>query len=180
MSKVKIAILETKIERLVEKQKELTERVRSNEKFIAGVGAVATLAVALLGFMGSAEANEWPSAGEMIQNIREHEAEKTRTDPDAAINNALAEMEIDNGSDDTPKQEELLQLPSDGDQQSTGRRHDRCHHRSWIRFIQERTGKNCWSRHSREENEEFGGKGTWVRCDQLVEGQTQSDNKGRR
>ena len=152
MSKVKIAILETKIERLVEKQKELTERVRSNEKFIAGVGAVATLAVALLGFMGSAEANEWPSAGEMIQNIREHEAEKTRTDPDAAINNALAEMKIDNGSDDTPKQEELLQLPSDGDQQSTGRRHDRCHHRSLIRFIQERTGKDCGCGHSREKD----------------------------
>ena len=98
MSKVKIAILETKIERLVEKQKELTERVRSNEKFIAGVGAVATLAVALLGFMGNAEANQWPSAGEMIQSIREHEAEKTRTDPEDSINNALAEMEYEDGS----------------------------------------------------------------------------------
>ena len=28
------------------------------------------------------------------------------------------------GSDDTPKQEELLQLPSGGDQQSAGRGHD--------------------------------------------------------
>jgi hypothetical protein len=28
------------------------------------------------------------------------------------------------GRDDTPEQEELLQLPSDGDQQSTGRGHD--------------------------------------------------------
>ena len=28
------------------------------------------------------------------------------------------------GSDDTPEQEELLQLPSDRDQQSSGRRHD--------------------------------------------------------
>ena len=28
------------------------------------------------------------------------------------------------GSDDTPKQEELLQLPSDRDQQSPGRRYD--------------------------------------------------------
>ena len=55
----------------------------------------------------------------MIQNIREHEAQKTRTDPEDSINNALAEMEIDNGSDDTPKQEELLQLPSDGDNKSS-------------------------------------------------------------
>ena len=28
------------------------------------------------------------------------------------------------GSDDTPESEELLQLPSDRDQQSSGRRHD--------------------------------------------------------
>ena len=163
MSKVKIAILETKIERLVEKQKELTERVRSNEKFIAGVGAVATLAVALLGFMGSAEASQWPSAGEMIQSIREHEAQKTRTDPEDSINNALTEMETDNGSDDTPKQEVMLQLPSNEDKQGTGRRHDRCHHRSWIRFIQERTGKNCWSGHPREEDEKPRREGTWFR-----------------
>ena len=94
----------------------------------------------------------FPTAGEMIQKIREHEAEKTRTDPEDSINNALTEMEIDNGSDDTPKQEVVLQLPSDGDQPSTGRRYDRCHHRSWIRFIQERTGKNCRSGHTREED----------------------------
>jgi len=163
MSKVKIAILETKIERLVEKQKELTERVRSNEKFIAGVGAVATLAVALLGFMGSADASQWPSAGEAIQRMRDWEAEKTRTDPEDSINNALTEMEIDNGSDDTPKSEELLQLPSNEDKQGTGRRHDRCHHRSWIRFIQERTGKNCWSGHPREEDEKPRREGSWYR-----------------
>ena len=163
MSKVKIAILETKIERLVEKQKELTERVRSNEKFIAGVGAVATLAVALLGFMGNAEANQFPSAGEAIQRMREWEAEKTRTDPEDSINNALAEMEIDNGSDDTPKQEELLQLPSDQDRQGTRWRHDRCHHRSWIRFIQKRTGKNCGSRHPRETHERPRREGPWYR-----------------
>ena len=151
MSKVKIAILETKIERLVEKQKELTERVRSNEKFIAGVGAVATLAVALLGFMGSADAS--PTAGEWIQKLRDHEAEQTRTAPEDSINNSLQELEWEtNGSDDTPKSEELLQLPSNGDSESSGRRYDRCSDRSWIRFIQERTGKSCWCGHSREEN----------------------------
>ena len=32
--------------------------------------------------------------------------------------------EKEHGSDDTPEQEELLQLPSSGDQQSSGRRHD--------------------------------------------------------
>ena len=32
----------------------------------------------------------------------------------------------DHGSNDTPEQEELLQLSSSGDQQSAGRGHDRC------------------------------------------------------
>ena len=151
MSKVKIAILETKIERLVEKQKELTERVRSNEKFIAGVGAVATLAIALLGFMGSADAS--PTAGEWIQKLRDHEAEQTRTTPEDSINNSLQELEWEeDGSYDTPKQEELLQLPSNGDSESIRRGYDRCSHRPWIRFIQERTGKNCWCGHTREKN----------------------------
>ena len=57
----------------------------------------------------------FPTAGEMIQKIREHEAEKTRTDPEDSINNALADMEWNYGSDDPTKQEVLLQLPSDGD-----------------------------------------------------------------
>ena len=151
MSKVKIAILETKIERLVEKQKELTERVRSNEKFIAGVGAVATLAIALLGFMGSADAS--PTAGEWIQKLRDHESEQTRTSAEDSINNSLQELEWEeDGSNGSTVKEELLQLPSNGDSESTGRRYDRCSDRSWIRFIQERTGKNCGCRHSREEN----------------------------
>jgi len=153
MSKVKIAVLESQVERLLEKQKELTERVRANEKVVAAIGLLGSIAVAFIGagyFAPKAEA--FPSAGELIQQLREHEAEKTRTDPEDSINNALAEMEYEDGSNDTPKQEVVLQLPSDGDQQSTGRRYDRCHHRSWIRFIQERTGKNCRSGHTREED----------------------------
>jgi len=106
------------VERLLEKQKELTERVRANEKVVAAIGLFGSVAVAFIGagyFAPSAEA--FPSAGELIQQLREHEAEKTRTDPDAAINNALAYAEMNDGSDDTPKQEELLQLPSYKDSQ---------------------------------------------------------------
>ena len=156
MSKeVKIAVLEAQVERLLEKQKELTERVRANERVVAAATLLGTVAIAFIGagyFAPKAEANQFPSAGEAIQRMRDWEAEKTRTNPEDSINNALAEMEIDNGSDDTPKQEVMLQLPSDQDRQGAGRRHDRCHHRSWIRFIQERTGKDCGSRHPREED----------------------------
>ena len=51
----------------------------------------------------------------MIQKIREHEAEKTRTPPEDSINSALADMEYEDGSNDPTVKEELLQLPSDGD-----------------------------------------------------------------
>ena len=155
MSKeVKIAILETQVERLLEKQKELTERVRANEKVVAAIGLFGSVAVAFIGagyFAPNADAS--PTAGEWIERLRDYEAEKTRTDPEDSINRSLQEMEWEeDGSNDTPKQEVLLQLPSDQDSESTGRRYDRCSDRSWIRFIQERTGKNCGCRHSREED----------------------------
>ena len=143
-----IAVLHTKVDALVEKQKELTARVRANEKVVAAVTLLGTVVLAVIGagyFAPEAEASDWPSAGEMINRIREYEAEQTRTDPEDSINNALADMEYDYGSTDPTEQEELLQFPSSDDRQSTGRGYDRCHHRSWIRFIQERTGKNCGS-----------------------------------
>ena len=85
----------------------------------------------------------------MIQDLRNWEAEQNRTTAEESINRSLQEMEWEeDGSDDTPKQEVLIQLPSDKDSESPGRRYDRCSDRSWIRFIQERTGKNCRSRHS--------------------------------
>ena len=50
MSKsVKIAVLETQVERLLEKQKELTERVRANEKVVAAIGLLGSVVVAILG-----------------------------------------------------------------------------------------------------------------------------------
>ena len=116
MSKsVKIAVLETQVERLLEKQKELTERVRANEKVVAAIGLFGSVAVAFIGagyFAPRAEA--FPSAGELIQKIREHEAEKTRTDPEDSINNALGDFywEDQDGSNGSTESEELLQLPS--------------------------------------------------------------------
>ena len=146
-NEVKIAILETQVERLLEKQKELTERVRANEKVVAAIGLFGSVAVAFIGagyFAPNADAS--PTAGEWIERLRDYEAEKTRTDPEDSINRSLQELEWEtDGSNDTPKSEELLQLPSDKDSESTGRRYDRCSDRSWIRFIQKRTGKNCRS-----------------------------------
>ena len=91
--------------------------------------------------------------GQWIQDLRNWEAEQNRTTVEESINSSLQELEWEkDGSNETPEQEELLQLPSSIDRQGTGRRYDRCHHRSWIRFIQERTGKNCVSGYTREKD----------------------------
>ena len=143
---VKIAVLETQVERLLEKQKELTERVRANEKVVAAIGLLGSIAVAFIGagyFAPKAEAS-W-TAGEWIQKIRDHQAEQTRTPPEESINRSLDLWEEEDGSDGSTVKEELLQLPSDEDSESIGRGYDRCSDRSWIRFIQERTGKSCRS-----------------------------------
>ena len=112
------------MERLLEKQKELTERVRANEKVVAAIGLFGSVALAFIGagyLAPKAEAHmghdfpTWPTAGEMIEAIRDEEARKNRTSVDEMLNSALEDMEWNYGSDDPTKQEVLLQLPSDGD-----------------------------------------------------------------
>ena len=121
MSKeLKIAVLETQVERLLEKQKELTERVRANEKVVAAIGLLGSIAVAFIGagyFVPKAEAHMGHSfpTGEWIQKMRDHESRIKRTPVDEMLNSALEDMEIDYGSDGSTKSEELLQLPSNKD-----------------------------------------------------------------
>ena len=82
----------------------------------------------------------------VIQEMRNWKSEQERTPIEEMLNNSLEQMEWgDYGSDGSTEQEELLQLPSDKDRESIGRGHNRCSDRSWIRFIQKRTGKNCGS-----------------------------------
>jgi hypothetical protein len=120
MSKVKIAVLESQVERLLEKQKELTERVRANEKVVAAIGLFGSVAVAFIGagyFAPKAEAHMGHSfpTGEWIEKMRDWESQQDRMSIDEMLNSALEDMEDNNGSNDPTKQEELLQLPSNGD-----------------------------------------------------------------
>ena len=178
MSKVKIAVLESQVNRLLEKQKELTERVRANEKVVAAIGLLGSVVIAILGtgIFQKAEACSPPLDGseftctphdgvvddvfkkssfedniseeepdyvrywntnrkvilldsredkplvimETYQSImnamRDWKMEQERTPAEDSINNALAEMEYEYGSDGSTESEELLQLPSDRDQ----------------------------------------------------------------
>ena len=112
-----IAVLHTKVDALIEKQKELTQRVRANEKVVAAIGLLGSIALAFIGagyFAPKAEAHmghDFPT-GEWIQKIRDWESRQGRMSVDEMLNNALADMEEENGSNETPKQEELFQLPS--------------------------------------------------------------------
>ena len=108
MSKeVKIAILETQVKRLLEKQKELTERVRANEKVVAAIGLLGSIAIAIIGagyFAPSAEASlekQQPYEGllpdntEVINNwieqMKQWERAQKRINPEFDINQALAD-----------------------------------------------------------------------------------------
>ena len=135
-----IAVLHTKVDALIEKQKELTHRVRANEKVVAAIGLLGSIALAFIGagyFAAPADAFEierqqpYPgmltdsaaSAQQMINKFRDWEREQKRIDPEFDINSALAEY-FNNGGTDTTEQEELLQLSSDQDRQSIGWRYD--------------------------------------------------------
>ena len=139
----KIAILEAKVEHMMGHVKELTLRVRANEKVVAIVSAIGIGAGGIIGstaFAPKAEAYpdylnprgtepypgmlSGPAAGanEWISKMRQWELEQNMKDPAFDINNALAEYF--NGSNDPAEQEELLQLQSDQDRQSIGWRYD--------------------------------------------------------
>ena len=63
------------------------------------------------------EESHWDNVYRAIEYIKQGEREKTMTQPDDAINKALAEF--NNGGNDTTKSEELLQLPSNGNKPSS-------------------------------------------------------------
>ena len=59
------------------------------------------------------EESQWNYVYDAIEYIKRGERERKMTNPSDSINKAL--MEFNNGSNDPTEQEELLQLPSDGD-----------------------------------------------------------------
>ena len=60
------------------------------------------------------EEQHWDHVYRAIEYIKAGQREKKMTDPTDAINSAL--MEFNNGSNGSTESEEVLQLPSNGDQ----------------------------------------------------------------
>ena len=113
----KIAVLEAKVDHMMGHVKELTLRVRANEKVVASVSLLGVIACTIIGagyFAPKAEA--MPSPGQWIQDMREWKSKQGRTSAEDSINTSLLEYEdMEHGCDDSTEQEELLQFPSDGD-----------------------------------------------------------------
>ena len=114
----KIAVLEAKVDHMMIHTKELTLRVRANEKVVASVSLLGVIACTFIGagyFAPKAEAHMGHSfpTGEWIQKLRDYEARKERISIDEMLNNTL--MEYENGSNGSTESEELLQLSSNED-----------------------------------------------------------------
>ena len=138
-----IAVLHTKVDALIEKQKELTGRVRANEKVVAAIGLLGSISLAFIGagyFAPRAEAypeylepreqyieGSLPDNSNNIQGwmnkMKAWETQERMKDAEFDINSALAEY-FNNGVTDTSEQEELLQFQSDLSGQSIGWRYD--------------------------------------------------------
>ena len=98
--------------------KELTLRVRANEKVVASVSLLGVIACTFIGagyFAPKADAHMGHSfpTGEWIQKLRDYEARKERISIDEMLNNTL--MEYENVSNGSTESEELLQLSSNED-----------------------------------------------------------------
>ena len=142
----KIAVLEAKGDHLIGHVKELTQRVRANEKVVASVSLLGVIACTIVGagyFAPKAEAEPryvddlengkivyvdsrddnpfviQETYNHMIHELRNWRAKQDRTPVEDSINNALAELEYNYGSNDPTEQEELLQLSSGVDRQSS-------------------------------------------------------------
>ena len=94
----KIAVLEAKVDHLIGHVKELTQRVRANEKVVASVSLLGVIACTIVGagyFAPKAEAHMGHSfpTGEWIEKLRDHESKKNRTSVEDSIGNALDELE---------------------------------------------------------------------------------------
>ena len=165
--------------------KELTLRVRANEKVVAIVSAVGIGAGGIIGstafapdadaapryiddfengkivYVDSREKNPLviqETYNHMVDSIRKWKMEKERTPVEDMINSSLAEFNY--GSNETTESEELLQLQGDEDQQSDRWRYDRRDPGPGIQSDKEGESQNCRCGHSREEDEEQGREGT--------------------
>jgi len=96
MTKISIAVLQTKVESLIEKQKELTARVRANERVVAIVSAIGIGAGGIVGttaFAPKVEAQQWNRHTDWVQILMDWENEQNRIPPSITLESALSDLD---------------------------------------------------------------------------------------
>ena len=91
----KIAVLEAKVDHMMGHVKELTLRVRANEKVVASVSLLGVIACTIIGagyFAPKAESA--PTAGEWIQDMREWKSKQGREPIENSIDDSLLDWGI--------------------------------------------------------------------------------------
>ena len=91
----KIAVLEAKVDHLIGHVKELTLRVRANEKVVGSVSLLGVIAITIIGagyFAPKAESA--PSAGEWIHEMRDWKSRQGRKEVDELIDDSLLDWGI--------------------------------------------------------------------------------------
>ena len=91
----KIAVLEAKVDHMMGHVKELTLRVRANEKVVASVSLLGVIACTIIGagyFAPKAEA--MPSPGQWIQDMREWRSKQGRQPVEDSIDDSLLDWGI--------------------------------------------------------------------------------------
>ena len=90
-----LAVLTAKVDHIVDHSKEVTERVRKLEKWVAGAAAVVAVGGAFIGFSIAADAKP----GEKVfidawaEKFRQYELERNLTSPIISIDGALNNLE---------------------------------------------------------------------------------------
>ncbi len=115
----------------------------------------------------------------MIQEFRNWESQQNRTSIEETLNSALIMEDDKHECYGSTESEELLQLPSDQDQQSGGWRHDRRDSGPRVQPDKERESQDCWCGHTREEDTRQGGEDPWDRRNELDEGEVDGDYQRR-
>lgn len=92
----KIAILEAKVDHMMGHVKELTARVRANEKVVAIVTAVGIGAGGIVGttaFTPKVEAQQWNRHTDWVQMLMDWENEQNRIPPSITLESALSDLD---------------------------------------------------------------------------------------
>ena len=113
---------------------------------------------------------------QMIQDLRNWEAEQNRTTAEESINSAIEDLwGEEDGSNGSTESEELLQLPSGQDKPSGGWRHDRRDSGPRVQPDEEGESPNCRCGPPREEDEGQRREDPWDRRNELDEREVDRD-----